>query len=101
MLPDGSFLQFFQLGSRLWDRGTGDQGTWGLGDPGPMDLRTLDSNWHTLYMYIHSTCVSNHSTGMHYGMEYEILCTVESTFVVAAFIPFHSVRYQKRLLYCR
>ena len=47
----------------------------------------MDPNWHTLYMYIHSTCVSNHSTGMHYGMEYEILCTVESTFVLAAFVP--------------
>jgi len=53
-----------------------------------MDPRTLDSSWHTLYMYIHSTRVSNHLTGMHYEMEYETLCTVESTFVVAAFVPF-------------
>jgi len=25
---------------------------------------------------------------MHYGMDYEILCTVDSTFVLSAFIPF-------------
>jgi len=24
---------------------------------------------------------------MHYGMDYEILCTVDGTFVLAAFIP--------------
>ena len=37
--------------------------------------------------YILSTCISNCSTGMHYGMDYEILCTVDGTFVLAAFIP--------------
>ena len=67
-------------------------------DPGPRDPRPMDPNWHTLYMYIHSTCISNHSTGMHYGMDYEILCTVR-TFVLAAFVPFHSVRHQKRPWY--
>jgi len=28
---------------------------------------------------------------MHYGMDYEILHTVDITFVLAAFVPFHSV----------
>jgi len=35
---------------------------------------------------------------MHYGMDYEIMCAIVSTFVLAAFIPFHSVRHQKRSL---
>jgi len=34
-------------------------------------------------------------------MDNEILCTVDGTFVLAAFIPFNSVRHQKRPLYCR
>jgi len=54
----------------LRTRGIGDPGT---RDPGPRDLRPMDPNWCILYMYIHSTCVSNCSTGMHYGMDYEIL----------------------------
>ena len=29
----------------------------GTGDPGPRDLRPMDPNWHTLYMYIHSMCL--------------------------------------------
>ena len=31
----------------------------------------------------------------------QLLCTVDGTFVVAAFVSFHSVRPQKGLLYCR
>jgi len=33
---------------------------------------------------------------MHYGMDYQILCTVDGTFFLAAFVPFHSVRHQRR-----
>ena len=40
---------------------------------------------------------------MHYGIDYEILCTVDGTLVLAAFVPFHpeetpllQVRYNKR-----
>ena len=69
----------YSVDPRTWDRGPGDLGI--QDDPGPMDQRTLDSNWHTLYMYVHSTCISNHSTGMHCGMEYEILCTVDGIYV--------------------
>jgi len=29
-------------------------------------------------------------------MDYEILCAVDGTFVLAAFVHFHSVRHQKR-----
>ena len=54
----------------------------------------MDPNWHALY--IHSTCVSNRSTGMHYGMDYEILCIVDGTFVPAYFVPFRFVRHQKK-----
>jgi len=47
--------------------------------------------------YIRSTCICNCLSGMHNRMDYEILCTVDSTFVLAAFIPFHSLTS----LYCR
>ena len=50
---------------RTQDWEPGDSGTQGPREPRPMEL-----NWHTLYVYIHSTCVSNRSTGMHYGMDY-------------------------------
>ena len=59
-------------------------------NPGPRDL-----NWHTLYMYVHSTCDSNHSTGIQtFPVEWtmEFLRTIDGTFVLAAFVPFHSVR---------
>jgi len=29
---------------------------------------------------------------MHYGTDEDILCTVDGTFVLAAFVPFHSER---------
>jgi len=34
-------------------------------------------------------------------MDYEILFTVDGTFVLPAFIPSRSVRHQKSPLYCR
>ena len=73
-------------------------------DRGPEDPETQDPNWHTLYVYIHSTCVSYLSTGIQtfpveWTMQWtmEFLCTVDNTFVQAAFVPFHSVS----LHYCR
>jgi len=60
---------------------------WGPGDRGP---RFPDPNWHTFYVYIYSTCVSNRSIEMHYGK-------VDGTFFLAAFIPFHSVNEQHPL----
>jgi len=66
--------------------------------PGTQDPRPMDPNRHTLYVYIHGIFVSTHLTGMHYGMDCEILCAVDGTFVLVAFVPFHSVRHQKRPL---
>jgi len=62
-----TFLVFSTTGTlysvdpRTWDRGPGDPGTQGPRDPDP--------NWHTLYVYMYSTCVSNRLTGMHYGTD--------------------------------
>ena len=46
-------------------------------------------------MYSISTCIVHVSlierkTGMHYGTDEEVLFTVDGTFVLAAFTPFHS-----------
>jgi len=75
----------YSVDPRTRDRGSGTQGP-----------ETHGPDWHTLYTYIHSTWVSNRSTGMHYGMDCEILCAVDGTFILAAFVPSHSVRHQKR-----
>ena len=68
-----------------WTRGPG---TGDLGTQEPRDPQPMDPNWHTLVCicYIRSICIPNCLTGMHYGMDYEILCTVDGTFVLAAFI---------------
>jgi len=42
---------------------------------------------YTVRIRVRSTCISLCSTGMHYGIDYKILCTVDGTFVLAAFIP--------------
>jgi len=77
---------------RTWDPGPGPR----TRDPGTRDP-WIRIGIHCTCTYIYSTCISNHSIGMHY----QILCTVDSTFALAAFVPFHSVRHQKRPLYCR
>jgi len=41
----------------------------GTGDPGTQGPRDPDPNWHTLYVYMYSTCVSNRLTGMPYGTD--------------------------------
>ena len=60
-------------------------------DPGDLGPRDLDRNWRTLYVYIHSTYNVHVSviTRLECTMEQKF-CTVDSTFVLAAFIPFHS-----------
>ena len=60
----------------------------GPGTRGPMDT---DPNWHTLYVYIHSTYIVHVPliTRLECTME-QTKCTVDDTFVLAAFVPFHS-----------
>ena len=66
-------------------------------------------SWTQIGIHIHRlyVCLLNRLTGIHadslggmvWTMEWtvEFLCPVDGTFVLAAFIPFHSVRPQKIL----
>ena len=55
--------------------------------PGTWDPGTRNS-WTQIGIHYTYTCkLHTGTTGMHYGMDYEILCTVDGTFVLTAFIP--------------
>ena len=56
--------------------GTWDTGTQGPETHGPELAYTV----RIRVSYIRNTCISNCSTGMHYGVDYEIFCTVDGTF---------------------
>ena len=70
-----------------WTRGLGTQG------PGTRGPRDQDLNWHTLYVYIHSTYLV-HNYIVHVSLIARLECTMEQTkfgtFVLAAFVPFRS-----------
>ena len=78
------------LGMLLFS-GPEDPRTRDRGDQGTREPRDPDPNWHTLYVYIHSTYIVHVSLIAQLECTTEqTKCTVDGTFVLAAFVPFHS-----------
>ena len=68
---------------------------------------TFDIQSHGFWVFMHELLMVLSEGALHvtcptkseeYGMDYKNLCIVDSTFVLAAFIPFHS---SKEIPYCR
>ena len=78
------------------DRGPGESGTQGPRTKGP-GTQGPENPWTRIGVYCTCTYIVHVSLIARLdGMDYEILCIVDGTFVLAAFVPFHSVRHQKR-----
>ena len=74
--------------------------TRGIGDLGTQDQETQDTGtwdpWTRIGIYCTCTYIVHVSLiAWLDGMDYEILCIVDGTFVLASFVRFHFVRHQK------